>query len=79
MERLMRQCEIRAKASPQELRGHPQQPYVWRKATFHQWGVTDKHGGEEVSIPLTIGIVELENGRVMKMDPADIRFTGEPE
>ena len=75
----MRSCEIRAKASAQELRANRQQPYVWKPAVFHQWGTTDKHGSEEGAIAVTMGLVELENGRIMKMDPAEIRFTDRPE
>jgi subtilisin-like proprotein convertase family protein len=39
---------------------------------FHKWGV--RLGGDNLDIPIDIGIIEMEDGKINTFSPSQIRF-----
>lgn len=45
----------------------------YKEGKFHQWG-TDISTGGETNYAYTIGIVELENGKIICVEPDTLQF-----
>jgi|GEM_PF-2819991 len=53
------------------VNSHYKDKYV--KATFHQWGLEDS-GDLENGFAVSVAIVEIDNGEINTLYPADVRF-----
>ena len=44
------------------------------KGVFHTWGTRLAPQDNGMDLPVTVAIVEAENGKVIKLDPSRMRF-----
>lgn len=72
----MRKCVIKVSKTVYDSAGTGRYQSVEEEATFHQFGTEAQYANDgDERIGITVAIVELKDGTVMKVEPTSVRFT----